>query len=370
MYHLIFIVKIKFIMKVCILGDGLTSLTLAKALIKHGINVDIFCDKKIKRYNKIQTLGISKTNIDFFNKNILNIKKLLWDIKKIEIYNEGLDNKKLLNFENNGQKLFSVIKNFDLNKSLLYELKKNSFIKFKNNFNYTNLNKYNYKLIFNCDHNNQITKNFFYKKIDKDYNSYAHTTVIKHQKFLNNNSASQIFTKKGPIAFLPISLTETSVVYSVRGKKNLDLISLIKKYNKKYKILKINKVFSFELKSSNLRSYRHKNILAFGDLLHRLHPLAGQGFNMSIRDIKEIDELVKFKIDHGLDLDNSIFLNFEKNTRHKNYLFSRGVDLVYEFFNLQSNINNNIFNTSIKFFGNNKIINKFFTKIADKGIVI
>ena len=34
---------------------------------------------------------------------------------------------------------------------------------------------------------------------------------------------------------------------------------------------------SFELKSSNLRNYYKENILAFGDLLHKLHPLAGQG---------------------------------------------------------------------------------------------
>ena len=29
-------------------------------------------------------------------------------------------------------------------------------------------------------------------------------------------------------------------------------------------------------------SYYKDNILAFGDLLHKVHPLAGQGFNMSI----------------------------------------------------------------------------------------
>ena len=32
----------------------------------------------------------------------------------------------------------------------------------------------------------------------------------------------QIFTKNGPIAFLPISQTETSIVYSARKKKNID----------------------------------------------------------------------------------------------------------------------------------------------------
>ena len=47
MYHLIFIVKIKNIMTVCILGNSLTALTLAKALVNHEIDVDVFLIKKI-----------------------------------------------------------------------------------------------------------------------------------------------------------------------------------------------------------------------------------------------------------------------------------------------------------------------------------
>ena len=153
-------------------------------------------------------------------------------------------------------------------------------------------------------------------------------------------------------------------------RKKIDLNTLIKKYNTKYEIQRIENSISFELKSSNLRFYHHKNILAFGDLLHRLHPLAGQGFNMSIRDIKEIHALIKLKIDNGLNLDETIMSDFENIMRHKNFLFSNGVDFIYEIFNFENKINNNIISRSIKFFGNNKIVNKFFTKYADNGIVI
>ena len=47
--------------------------------------------------------------------------------------------------------------------------------------------------------------------------------------------AVQIFTEKGPIAFLPISNTETSVVYSIQDPKNIDLENLIKKFYKETK---------------------------------------------------------------------------------------------------------------------------------------
>ena len=64
----------------------------------------------------------------------------------------------------------------------------------------------------------------------------------------------------------------------------------------------------FELKSSNLRNYYNDNILAFGDLLHKLHPLAGQGFNMSLRDIQLLSDLIDKKINLGLDIDSAICL--------------------------------------------------------------
>ena len=63
-------------MKVCILGNGLTSLALAKSLVNTGLNVDIIFDGKKIKNNYDRTIGISKVNLEFFNKNILNINKL------------------------------------------------------------------------------------------------------------------------------------------------------------------------------------------------------------------------------------------------------------------------------------------------------
>ena len=124
------------------------------------------------------------------------------------------------------------------------------------------------------------------------------------------------------------------------------------------------------MKSLNLRTYYHKNILAFGDLLHRLHPLAGQGFNMTIRDIRDLSKLIELKLKNGLELDNSICEEFQNKTRHKNYLFSNGIDFVYEFFNFESKLNNNILSKSIKLIGNNRFLNRSFKNIANRGFEI
>ena len=354
-------------MRVCILGNGLSATSLAKALVNQNIYVDIFTEKKELKLNKSRTLGISNNNINYFNEYIINIEKLIWKLKKIEIFSENLKKENLLNFENNNNYLFSTVKNYDLYELLIKDLNKNKYYK-KKIYRGKSLSFINeYDLIINCDYFHNITKKYFNKKIVKEYNSRAYTTIIKHKNILND-SAIQIFTKKGPLAFLPISNKETSIVYSI-NKKEENIEELIKSYNFRYKINEIGKIDSFELKFLNLRSYYHNNILAFGDLLHRIHPLAGQGFNMTIRDIKTFINIIKNRNELGLPLDISVNDEFENSLKHKNYIFSNGVDLIHKFFNLERKTKNTILSKSIQVLGKNPSINKMFTKIADRGII-
>ena len=188
------------------------------------------------------------------------------------------------------------------------DLLKNKFFKskFYNKENFSLLDQYD--LIINCDPSNFITNRYFSKKIVKKYNSKAYTTIIKHDQILND-TATQIFTKKGPLAFLPISNRETSVVYSVynsNNQKHQNIEQLIIDKNFKYKIKNIDKINNFKLMSLNLRSYYYKNILAFGDLLHKIHPLAGQGFNMTIRDLQILLEIIKSILYVGFTIDSSV----------------------------------------------------------------
>ena len=370
MYHLIFIVKIKNIMTICILGNSLTALTLAKTLVNHKINVDLLSSKKNYKIDRSRTIGIANSNINFFNKNIINIEKIIWKIKRIEIFSDNLKKEKLIDFKANKDHLFSVVKNNKLYQLLEKDLSKNKFFssKFSNEKNISFLDKY--ELVINCDSSNFITNRYFSKKIIKEYNSNAYTTVISHDQ-ISNDTAVQIFTKKGPLAFLPISNRETSVVYSVHNSndsKDENIEQLIKDKNFKYKIKNIEKIQSFQLRSLNLRSYYHNNILAFGDLLHKVHPLAGQGFNMTIRDIKILLEIIKNKLDVGLSLDSSVNLDFQKKLKHKNFIFSNGVDLIHEFFNLERKMKTSFMSKSVKFISSYPSVNKMFTKIADRGV--
>jgi len=202
-------------MNVCIIGDGLTSLSLAKNLINKKINVHIYHKRIVGNFSSNRTIGMSKNNLEFFEKHILKLpKKIKWEIKRIEIYSEKLKKNKILNFKNNNKNLFYMIKNDELYRSLNNKLLKSKFFKkkiIKKNFLYEKLLKKKYDLIINCDQNNPISKKYFIQKIEKDYKNFAYTTILEHDK-LKNNSAIQVFTHQGPVAFLPISNTKTSVV--------------------------------------------------------------------------------------------------------------------------------------------------------------
>ena len=362
-------------MNVCIIGEGLTALSLAKSLINKKINVHYYYKSRNRNFSSNRTIGISKSNFEFFKEKIFQIlKNNYWKINRIEIYTDKIDKENLLKFENDKNDLFYIIKNDELLKSLNSNLIKSKFFKkiiLSKNINEEFLNKKEYDLIINCDANNFLAKKYFTKKISKNYYNLAYTTILKHKKIVNN-TATQIFTKQGPIAFLPISNTETSVVYSmdIKNKKfdNSDVIDLINKNNPKYLINKIDKLNSFELSSSNLRNYYHKNILAFGDMLHRVHPLAGQGFNMTIRDLRILTKIIEDKIELGMQLDSQIFDEFEKKTKDKNFVFSKAIDLIYESFNLDKKVQNKSFSKIIKNIGKNKNLNNYFIKLADAGI--
>ena len=51
--------------------------------------------------------------------------------------------------------------------------------------------------------------------------------------------------------------------------------------------------------------------MAFGDGLHKIHPLAGQGLNMGIRDIKILKSIIEKRISLGLEINETVLMDFE-----------------------------------------------------------
>ena len=373
--------------KICIIGDGITALMLTKVLLDLNIEIDLI-NQNIFNKKKLATriLAISNNNFMFLKKQAILSNKInrLWKINKINIFNFKSKSgpSSLMHFQNKeNNPIFYTIKynNFFLN--LKSKIKRNPLLKIFDdkkikNFLSKQIKKNNYNLIINCSSSNLISKKFFFKKINKDYNAFAFTTIIKHKK-ISNHIASQFFTELGPMAFLPISENYTSVIWSV------------KLYNKKYKNFFNNKIIKnrikelFPFKSDKItfslinkfnlnflipKEYYKKNILAFGDGLHKIHPLAGQGLNMGIRDIKILKSVIEKRINLGLEINETVLADFASQIKPYNFLFAKGIDFMEKYFSI-NNTNFNKYSEKIfNYINKNSFIKQIFVDFADRGI--
>ena len=362
-------------MTICLIGKNLTTLVLSKILVNKGISVDL-CYYNNKLSNNListnsRTIGLSNDSIEFLESQKILYKKNCWNIKKINLY-KGESFKSFLNFNPKKGSFFITSYN-QFYKSLETSLLKNKLIKIKkrkeNKF-FLDLTKKNYEIIILTDKNNFLFKKYFSKQIKKNYDSIAYTTIIDHDK-INNNIAEQYFTKFGPLAFLPVSKTQTSIVFSIfnkdLAKSESKVINLIEKYNNRYKINNISTLQKFPINLSLSRNYFHKNILSFGDALHKIHPLAGQGFNMTLRDAKILTQLIEKNLNLGLNLD-TILEKFEAKRKNSNLIFSIGVDFLHEFFKIINRYNNKSIDNVFEFLNKNITIKKKLENLADKGL--
>ena len=363
-------------MKVCLIGNNLTSLILAYILSKKKINTEIYSTKTSTFNFKTRTLGITEHNLNYLANYFENIYQKINPINKIKVFVQNEKIKEEILFNKNSIPLFNMIKYEKFVFYLKSKIKKNRYIEFKYFKKKSDLislvNKKSYKLIINCERSNILTERFLNKGIFKNYYNKAFTTIINHKK-IKNNTAIQIFTKYGPIAYLPLSEKLTSVVFSFeRNKKNeikeSEILKIINEFNPSYKIISSEKFESFNLNLKLPKKYYYKNILFFGDSIHSIHPLAGQGFNMTIRDIIKFNKILDEKINLGLIIDKNIYKEFEKVAKSYNSMFSFGIDFIHEFFRFNKNFVPQYISKKIfKYISKNKKIKELGIKFANQG---
>ena len=380
--------------KICIIGGGLTGLITAISLSRLNCKIDLVTGNINENHKNKGTVAISENNLDYINKlNISkSLKKIAWPCSIMKLYSENKSRNffEVLELNNNKKtkKILYMVQNSKLIKLMTNKIKNINCISVKKNgtvskiFNSgllkgVRLNnkdlKYNLVIICTGPHSELVKNVFKNRKIENSYNEDSITTTLSHSS-LNNNIARQLFLNNEILALLPLSNKETSVVLSIKkDEKNQNLFYIknkIKSYANNY--LK-NIKFKSEIQYKDLNFLIRKKIykdrtLLFGDALHLIHPFAGQGFNMTIRDLKSLDEVLTEKINLGFDIGSyDILSKYSKKIKSRNFAFSIGLDFLKSSFSVKNEYFKSIRNNTIKKINSNGFIKSVFFDIANKG---
>ena len=386
--------------KICIIGSGLTALTIAYLLSKFKLQIDIVEQDLKKKKIKPTKLALSKHSLDqlrFYG--LKDIKKKFNVVKNIYLHDSysSISLKQDLHFSTSNKKealayiidgntLFSDIskkiksfKNINFIKREISSINDNKFYK---EIIFKDFNKENYNLVIFASANNLflLSKFKLRKVIDKSYNEDAYVFNLDHKKIINN-SARQFFLKDGPLAFLPISKTETSVIWSIKNNSvNKKYVSskkhLSKFFNTHFKelfneIISISEINKFNLNYIFNELKDSKRTLLFGEIANKIHPIAGQGWNMTLRNIFSLIKVIKYSENLGLEIGNDIFIKkYLDETNLNNLAFATLIDGIRKIFDIKIDSYAAIRKNTLSNLDKNFFIKKNLINIANKGLFI
>ena len=116
------------------------------------------------------------------------------------------------------------------------------------------------------------------------------------------------------------------------------------------------------------KKYFQDRILLFGDALHQVHPLAGQGFNMILRDLVSLEKILANRINLGLDIGSyDILSEYSDEIKPRNLIYSLGIDFIRNCFSIENKSFNLIRNKIITKLNKNSLAKDIFYNIANTG---
>ena len=286
-----------------VIGAGLIGAITALALVKKKFKV-LVIDKKNNIPRDNRTLAVNANSTDFLKQQGVweNLKSKPQKIEKIVI--EDNINAQPLIFVNDKEPMGNVIFNKELHGITRKRLENLKILEIDVNLDLskllpnktTKINKNNYlfkKIIVSIGKN--IISDVNHKSIVFDQEQYSHVGFFKHSKN-HNNTAYEIFTQDGPLAVLPSPSTKknkSTFIYTSRKKIDTNRLRKIihKKFEKSHGKLMFDKSISKFPITPHLTK-NNKNFIYVGDSLKSIHPVAGQGWNLGIKDIKTLCKLL------------------------------------------------------------------------------
>jgi 2-octaprenyl-6-methoxyphenol hydroxylase len=173
------------------------------------------------------------------------------------------------------------------------------------------------KLLLACDGAQSTCRQF--ANISSSYQPYNQSALIVNVSMAkpHNNIAYERFTESGPIAMLPLSDSfeqshKCSLVWTLTPEKADEINKLDDHAFKQYleaafgswlgSVEKVGDRVVYPLSLVQASEQVYHRMVLIGNASHTIHPIAGQGFNLGLRDVQQLCETVKNNIEQGLEL--------------------------------------------------------------------
>jgi len=183
------------------------------------------------------------------------------------------------------------------------------------------------KLVIACDGGQSICRkaaNIAVKQ--EDYQQSAVIANVVTDK-PHNNRAYERFTQNGPIAMLPMSGNQCSLVWTVSPEQAIQLSELTDEdfctaltqafgcWLGRIEQASKRTIFPLTLVAAETQCF-HRMALV-GNASHTIHPIAGQGFNLGLRDVRKLSSLICEATKKKQDIGGGKLLNLYQQSREQ-----------------------------------------------------
>jgi 2-octaprenyl-6-methoxyphenol hydroxylase len=140
--------------------------------------------------------------------------------------------------------------------------------------------------------------------IESDHWAYGQTAIVATvttQRF-HDHVAYERFTPDGPIAVLPLAEGRCGIVWTHRPEAAARLLALpdgefLAQFQRAFgfrlgRVLRVGTRYSYELGLARTASHTAERLAVVGNAAQAMHPIAGQGFNLGLRDAACLAEVI------------------------------------------------------------------------------
>jgi 2-octaprenylphenol hydroxylase len=178
---------------------------------------------------------------------------------------------------------------------------------------------------------------------------YAQRAVVAHvhTERAHESTAWQRFLSSGPLALLPLADGRSSLVWSLPqaeaervlaldDKAFLDELGVATDF-RLGRITATTARAAFPLKLQLAKSYQADRMVLLGDAAHAVHPLAGQGVNLGLRDVSELRDTLIAARTAGSDIGAAhVLRRYARRRRSADTLDAMGFDALARIYAWQS----------------------------------